>query len=132
MSAMRSDDERALEEALSAAEGQADRIARAAGFIVDRFQRAGIAPVVVSGGAAVVLATASNFATFDIDLITPEADRLDAVLEELGFHRRNARQHIWTNERLGLVVQCRLRSCRPTRRPTASRHRRAAWSRSGR
>jgi hypothetical protein len=90
---------------LDQAVGAAGRIATAAGFIVDRVQRAGISPVVVSGGAAVVLATAGDFATVDIDLVTPEADRLDAVLEHLGFHRPNANQHIWANERLGLTVQ---------------------------
>jgi hypothetical protein len=97
--------EQELALALDAAEGAAERIAFAAGFIVDRVQRAGITSVVVSGGAAVVLATARDFATFDIDLITPEGDRLDAVLEALGFRRRQPHQHIWTNETLGLVVQ---------------------------
>lgn len=97
--------EQELALALDAADGPADRIARAAGFIVDQVQRAGISSVVVSGGAAVVLATAGDFATVDIDLVTPEADRLDAVLRDLGFQRPNAHQHIWASARLGLTVQ---------------------------
>jgi hypothetical protein len=97
--------EQELATVLARAEGAAERIASAAGFIVDRVQRAGITSVVVSGGAAVVLATAGDFATVDIDLVTPEGDRLDAVLGDLGFQRPKAHQHIWANERLGITVQ---------------------------
>jgi hypothetical protein len=52
-----------------------------------------------------VLATAADFATLDIDLVTPEAGRLDPVLGDLGFSRRHPLQHAWNNERLGLRVQ---------------------------
>jgi hypothetical protein len=90
---------------LAQATTPADRIAYAAGFIVGRLQRAGIDSVVVSGGAAVVLATARDFATLDIDLITPEGDRLDAALIQLGFMRRHPLQQIWTNRRLKIAVQ---------------------------
>lgn len=97
--------EQELEAALSAATSAADRIAYAAGFIIGRLRRAGIESVVISGGAAVVLATAADFATLDIDLITPEADRLDEVLLDLGFVRRHPLQHIWRNQRLEIAVQ---------------------------
>jgi hypothetical protein len=98
-------EEQELEAAVAQATTPADRIAHAVGFIVGRVQRAGIDSVVVSGGAAVLLATARDFATLDIDLITPEGDRLDAVLNELGFTRRHPLQQIWTNHRLKLAVQ---------------------------
>jgi hypothetical protein len=102
---MPSSAEEELKAALSETASPAERIAYAAGFIAGRVRRAGIDSVVVSGGAAVVLATAADFATLDIDLITPEADRLDAVLSDLGFSRRHPLQHAWNNERLGLRVQ---------------------------
>lgn len=105
MSAMRSDDERALEAALAPAQTQADRIARVAGFIAGRARAIGLDSVVVSGGAAVVLATAEDFATLDVDLVTPDGDALDAVLRPLGFERRNPHQHIWIHPRLHLAVQ---------------------------
>lgn len=97
--------EQELEATLSKATTAADRIAYAAGFIAGRVRRAGIDSVVVSGGAAVVLATAADFATLDIDLITPEADRLDAVLSDLGFSRGHPLQHSWQNRHLRLAVQ---------------------------
>jgi hypothetical protein len=97
--------EQELEVTLSEATSAAERIAYAAGFIAGRVRRAGINSLIVSGGAAVVLATAADFATLDIDLITSEADRLDAVLSDLGFSRRHPLQHAWNNERLGLRVQ---------------------------
>ena len=97
--------ERELEAMLAHATSAAERIAYAAGYVAGCVRRAGIDSVVVTGGAAVVLATAADFATLDIDLITPEADRLDAVLADLGFRRRHRLQHAWDNERLGLRVQ---------------------------
>jgi hypothetical protein len=102
---VRSEGEREFAAVLAEASSASDRIAYAAGFIAGRIRRAGIDSVVVSGGAAVVLATARDFATLDIDLITPEADRLDAVLVDLGFTRRHPLQHIWANARLKLAVQ---------------------------
>lgn len=102
---MSSADERVFDAVLSEASSASDRIARAAGFIAGRIRQAGIASVVVTGGAAVVLATARDFATLDIDLITPEADRLDGVLADLGFTRRHPLQHIWSNPRLKVAVQ---------------------------
>ncbi|HWV83909.1 MAG TPA: hypothetical protein VNZ62_00540 [Capillimicrobium sp.] len=97
-------DEHELKATLSRAGSAADRIAHASGFIVARLRREGIDSVVVTGGAAVVLATARDFATLDIDLVTPNADRLDPVLQALGFSRRGS-QHIWANERLRIAVQ---------------------------
>jgi len=66
---------------------------------------AGIDSLVVSGGTAVILATAADFATRDIDLVTPDGDALDTVLVDLGFDRRNDFQHIWQHDDLGLYVQ---------------------------
>jgi hypothetical protein len=94
-----------LEAELSFALSRAERIARAAGFIAIQARRAGIESIVVTGGAAVVLATGRDFATLDIDLITPDAERLDAVFADLGFTRRNPLQHIWSHPRLGVAAQ---------------------------
>jgi hypothetical protein len=102
---MPSASEQELEAAISRATSVAERVAYAAGFIAGHVRRAGIDSVVVTGGAAVVLATAADFATLDIDLVTPEAERLDPVLGDLGFSRRHPLQHAWNNERLGLRVQ---------------------------
>lgn len=97
--------EQAFASALESVDTPADRIAAAAAFIATRAREAGIGSIVVTGGAAVVLATARDFATIDVDLVTPDGDRLDAVLREIGFTRRNEFQHIWGHARLGVQVQ---------------------------
>jgi hypothetical protein len=92
-------------EVVESATTPAQRVARAAAFIASAALRAGVTSIVVSGGAAVVLATADEFATTDIDLITPEGDRLDSVLQPMGFERRNPVQHSWSHREARIGVQ---------------------------
>ena len=100
-----SPDELRLREAVRRAGSDSERMALAAGEVVGAARRAGLGTVVVSGGTAVILATARDFATMDIDLVTPDGDALDAVLTDLGFVRRNDFQHIWKHAELGIAVQ---------------------------
>ncbi len=95
----------ALREALEGVHDPAERLARTAGVVVRFAEAAGIADLVVTGGAAVAIATREDFGTRDIDVITGRGDELDAVLTELGFEATAPNRHLWVHEELQLVVQ---------------------------
>lgn len=94
-----------LRKALEGVQNPAERLARTAGVVVRFAEAQGIDDLVVTGGAAVAIATCEDFGTRDVDVITARGDELDVALAVLGFEATVPNCHLWVHHELQLVVQ---------------------------